>query len=234
MKSRRWIGSAFVAFPIVINIPFAILASRFDYPDILRAPPAQVLERFATGGSSLVLTWYAFALCMLLGLFAMTALPWVEGVGNRMRLGVATTFGAIACVFQLMGLIRWTFAVPMLAKVYTDPATSDAARSAAATAFLVLNQYAGVALGEHLGQLFTAVWMALLSANMFQAPQFRPWLGWLGYAGSLLWLLGLSEGFATVLPFDPGILATVPPTAFLVMGVWMMAMGIALCREPIA
>jgi hypothetical protein len=233
MKLNRLIGLAFMASPVLINVPFALLAKQFDYPEILRAPASEILERFHAGGASLVFTWYAFAVAMLPALAGIAALPFVEGCGSRPRLFVATMFGVMATAFQLVGLIRWTFAVPVLAQLYTAPGASPETRAAAGVAFLALHQYAGVALGEHLGQLFTAVWMALLGTSMLTAPLFPRWLGFLGQAGALLWLVGLVEGFATVLPFSPGPLSAVAPVAFLVMGVWMIASGFTMWRQRI-
>jgi hypothetical protein len=42
------------------NVWFAVLARRFDYPDILRQPTGAILDRFRAGGASLILTWWAF------------------------------------------------------------------------------------------------------------------------------------------------------------------------------
>ena len=41
--------------PVAYNLFFTLLARGFDYPDILRQPTGQVLERLAAGGSRLVL-----------------------------------------------------------------------------------------------------------------------------------------------------------------------------------
>ena len=40
-----------IALPIAFNAAFAGLALAFDYPDILRRPTGEVLERFRAGGS---------------------------------------------------------------------------------------------------------------------------------------------------------------------------------------
>jgi hypothetical protein len=45
---------------------FALLAARFDYPDILREPTADVLAKFRAAGTPLVLLWWAFALTALI------------------------------------------------------------------------------------------------------------------------------------------------------------------------
>ena len=118
---------------------------------------------------------------------------------------------------------------PVLAAVYVDPASSEATRAAALISFRALHQFAGVAI---LGQVFTAVWMALLAWEMRSAPVFRPWLEWLGLVGAALWPFGLAEGFATVLPVHVGWMGQVPMLAFGVMGIWMMASGVVLLWPP--
>ena len=59
-------GILLIALPIAFNVAFAALAARFEYPDILRRPTGEVLERFRAGGSSLVLLWWAFAMTAVL------------------------------------------------------------------------------------------------------------------------------------------------------------------------
>ena len=44
-------GLALVAIPLAFNTVFALLAARFEYPDILRRPTSEVLERFRAGGT---------------------------------------------------------------------------------------------------------------------------------------------------------------------------------------
>jgi len=56
--------------PVAYNLLHTLLARSFDYPDILRQPTGQVLDRFAAGGSRLVLTWWGFALHWLVNLAA--------------------------------------------------------------------------------------------------------------------------------------------------------------------
>ena len=53
-------GALLIASAIWFNAWFAVLAGRFDYPDILPRPTEEILARFRAGGSSLILTWWAF------------------------------------------------------------------------------------------------------------------------------------------------------------------------------
>ena len=56
MSTATLAGLVLVAMPLAFNVAFALLAARFDYPDILRRPTEEVLERFRAGGGALVLT----------------------------------------------------------------------------------------------------------------------------------------------------------------------------------
>ena len=70
-------------------------------------------------------------------------------------LEVATAFGVLAALVQFLGLIRWPFAVPHLARVMADPTSSAGTKESVDVIFQTLNRYLGVAVGEHLGYLFT-------------------------------------------------------------------------------
>jgi hypothetical protein len=54
-------GATLIVVPILFNVGFTSLAMRFDYPDVLRHPTDEVLERFRQGGSSLLVIWWVFA-----------------------------------------------------------------------------------------------------------------------------------------------------------------------------
>lgn len=44
------------------SIPYTILTMTFEYPGILRQDTGTILTKFHNGGSSLVLTWWAFTI----------------------------------------------------------------------------------------------------------------------------------------------------------------------------
>ena len=46
-----------IGVPIAFNLAFFELGRAFDYPDILRKEPDEILRRFAAGGSGLILRW---------------------------------------------------------------------------------------------------------------------------------------------------------------------------------
>src|SRR3954453_21436374 len=62
MTTATVAGLLMIVVAFAFNAAFALLAARFDYPDVLREPTADVLAKFRAGGTPLVLLWWAFAL----------------------------------------------------------------------------------------------------------------------------------------------------------------------------
>ena len=228
-KLRLWVGLTFIVIPVLVNIPYAVLIATFHYPDILREPAGNILLKFQEGGGSLILTWWSFAIVGTPLLFSISGLYRIMKRDDAPYLLAATVFGIVATIAQIIGLMRWTFVVPILAQAYTDPLSSPATRDAALVMFQVVHQYGGVVIGEHIGQSFTIIWMVLVSAAMFRSPQFKPWLAWFGLVSALMYLPAQLELFHTVLPHTP-VLPAAGLAASLVWHLWMILIGIALVR----
>ena len=162
-------GIALLALPVAFNVLFARLARTFGYPEVLREEPRAVLARFAAGGTGLVLTWWAFALTALaLAPAAVLLAAALDGADPAVvRLGEVA--GILAALVQLLGLVRWPFLVPQLARAAADPALPEARREASVAIFDAMNRYLGVGVGEHLGYLLTGAWTALAAVALAQA-----------------------------------------------------------------
>ena len=227
---HRLTGVLLILMPIAFNLLFTLLSVTFEYPDILRESAGYVLERFDAGGAGLVATWYGFMLTAVLFVPLVVLVHRVlagdgREAGEPFYLGLATVFGVVAGMVQFLGLVRWPFLVPYLADSYTDPASSEATRESVAVVFEAFNQYAGVAIGEHLGYLFTGLWTALVALALLQSALFgrlRRWFGLLGLVSAVGILAGTLEfvGFA--------LAADVVTVAYILWSVWLLAFGIAL------
>jgi hypothetical protein len=225
---RKTTGILFILGAILVNIPYTLLIMNFDYPDILRKPAGEILERFAAGGSSLIWTWLSFAWLGLLLLFAILLLPKVLNDESPIGL-LALFFGAVGAFVQMVGLLRWPFVVPILARLYTNPQASAATQEAAVTIFQAIHQYGGVVFGEHIGQLFSILWMVLLSLNLLKNELFPRWFPLAGFAASIVYALAQGELLATAIPGFPfwnaaGLVGS------LMWLAWMLALGILLLR----
>lgn len=228
-QSRRLAGIIFVVIPILINVPYAMLIATFQYPDILRHPAGEILTKFHEGGPRLVLTWWAFGFVGIPLIYSVIGLHSLLRREDTPYLITGTTCGVIALLAQFLGLLRWTFVVPSLADAYVNPSSSQATREAAIIAFQTIHQYGGVVIGEHIGQLFTVVWMLLVGAAMMKSTTFRPWLGWFGVISGVIYLLAQLELFATVIPGVP-VIAIAGLLGSLLWLILLILIGTAMLR----
>lgn len=226
MNVERAAGVVLIVAPLWFSATFALLGKRFDYPDILRRPTAEILERFRAGGSSLILLWWTFMLSGVLLIAGAVLLGQVLGFGGIVP--VATTIGVLAGLVQMLGLLRWVYVVPALARAYADPALEPEQREVHAAVFRALHQYLGVGVGEHLGYLFTGIWSVLIGVGVIQGTTLPTWLGWPG----VLIGAGLAVGSAEFLgPNEErgwGLAGAAIPLLYIAWSVWLLGLGIAL------
>lgn len=229
-SARPLTGACAIALAIAFNTPFSILAAIYDYPDVLRRPAGEALDLFAAGGATLILTWHAFALTALaLAPLAIALSLSPARVASKPALAIgAAIVGCLAALTQAIGLWRWVFVVPGLARVHADAGSSAQARSAAENSFDLINQYGGVAIGEHLGQLLTALFIALLSALQWgEAKRLSAGIGAIAAAAIAV---GTGEGIAIALGQSGALFATVTIAGFAGFTLWLIATGIGLIR----
>ena len=227
MSTATFTGLVLIALPIAFNVAFGMLAARFDYPDVLRRPTDEVLARFRAGGSSLVLLWWAFALTALALAPAAVLLSRSIGDADGTLLAVATVTGVLAALVQLLGLIRWPFLVPYLARVAAEPGASEARREAVDIVFQAFNRYLGVAVGEHLGYALTGAWTTLAGAALTQTAAAPSWIGVFGIViGPVLALCSLEFVGGHEAGWKPAERLT--PMAYVAWSLWLVATGIAL------
>jgi hypothetical protein len=221
-------GLLLIALPLAFNAAFALLAARFDYPGVLRKPTADVLAAFRAGGTPLVVLWWAFALTAVLLAPLVVLLSRAIGDADATLLSVATAVGVLAALVQFLGLVRWPFLVPYLARVAAEPDASKARREAVDVVFQSFNRYLGVAVGEHLGYLLTGAWTTLAGIALTQTAAVPGAIGVLGIVvGPVLMLCSLE--FVGSHERDGWRLAEqLTPVTYVAWSLWLMATGVAL------
>jgi hypothetical protein len=221
-------GLLLIAVPLAFNAAFALLAARFDYPDILRQPTAEVLARFTAGGTPLVLTWWAFALTAVLMVPLVVLLSRAIDDADATLLAVATIAGVLAALVQFLGLVRWPFLVPYLARAAADPDASTGRREAVDIVFQAFNRYLGVAVGEHLGYGLTAAWTTLIGIALTQTTAAPSWVGLPGIViGPILMLCSL-EFVGSHEPAGWKLAERLTPITYVAWSLWLIATGITL------
>ena len=228
MSVDRWAGVLLVGLPIAFNVFFILLGREFDYPSVLRKPVGTILSRFDEGGAQLRLLWYGFTLTAVLLAPVVVLLGQVLARDGLAIVPVMTTLGVLAATVQFLGLARWPFLVPSLARTYESPESSQSTKEATAVAFDAFHRYLGVAVGECLGYLFTGAWTILVGAAMLQSTTFDPWLALPGIVIGSFLVLG---SFEFVGPFEEDgwkLAGSVVPIAYTAWSVWLIATGVVL------
>ena len=219
-------GVVLIAAPLWFNANFALLGKRFEYPDILRRSTSEILERFRAGGSGLILLWWTFMLSGLLLIAGVVLLGQVLGFAGIVP--VAVTVGILAGLVQMLGLLRWVYAVPALARAYTDPTLTPEQREVHAAVFRALHQYLGIGVGEHLGYLFTGIWSALIGIGVLQGTALPTWLGWPGIVIGAGLIVGSAEFLGPNEERGWDLAGASIPILYIAWSLWLLAMGIAL------
>lgn len=191
----------------------------FDYPDILRHPGGEVLARFASTGIDLHIYWYAMtaaALGMIPAAIAFGLHLWKR---DNLLASLSIGIGVLAGLVQALGLIRWVILVPGLATAYTAPGTTETTQAMTVAIFDATNLYLGVAVGEHLGYLFTGVWTLLVSALLFSSRRI------LSLSGVVL-SFGVTAGMLE--PFGVPMAADINAIGYSLWALWLLVLGVML------
>jgi hypothetical protein len=218
-----------ISVPIAFNIAFFALGRAFDYPNILRKEPDEILRRFAAGGSGLLLRWHALLLSALAMLPLVALLAVVIAAGPALT-AVAIVIGAAAALVQTLGLVRWPFAVPELARRYVaaDGPNAEQTRSGIELTFATLNRLLGVGIGEHLGYLLTGLWTLLVAASILTTTVLPGWLGIIGLPIGLAMMFGALEFVGPNEKDGWPLAGTIVPVAYIAWSLWLVVMGVFL------
>lgn len=209
-----------VATPLLFNAAYVALALRFSYPGILRESTDDILARFAAGGSRLILLWWGFALTALL--FIPVAALGASLVVDPALANLGLAVGVVAGLVQALGLIRWVFLVPHLARARAeghDARTLD-------LVFQSFHRYLGVAVGEHLGYLATGTWSILFAVGTIGVFPLGATI-----AGIVIGVLLLVGALEFVGPFERDgwkIAGLLVPIGYTLWSVWLVVLGVLL------
>jgi len=226
MDTEAWAALFLIAAPVWFNVTFAMLAKRFDYPAVLREPAGAILERFRAGGDGLVWTWWAFAASALLLVPAVLLLAATATRGGTL-VAIATVIGVLAALGQLLGLLRWSYLVPWLARAH-EGASTPGERATLEITFEAFHRFLGVGVGEHLGYLFTGLWTALIGVAIARDGVVAGWLGWVGLVVGLGLIAGSTEFLGSNEERGWKLAGDAVPIVYIVWSLWLVALGIAL------
>ena len=229
MDARQVTAVLSIAVPIVFNVAFFELGRAFDYPSILRRPADEILRRFAAGGAGLLLRWHLLILSALAMLPLAVLLAVVLDAGPVLT-PLTMVVGIVAALVQAVGLARWPFAVPELARRYVaaDGPDEEETRRSIEVVFAVLHRYLGVGIGEHLGYLATGLWTVLVAGSILVGTVLPAWLAIVGVLIGLGLLVGTLEFVGPNEPEGWALAGTIVPIAYIAWSVWLILLGVFL------
>jgi hypothetical protein len=225
---ERAAGVFLIVLPLAFNAFFLLLGRRFDYPNILRRPTEDILNRFHAGGVGLKLLWYGFMLTAVLFAPLAVLLGQVLAGDNPAIVPTAIVVGVLAAVVQFLGLARWPFLVPALARAYTDPASTPATRDATKVVFDSFHRYLGFGIGECLGYFLTGMWSVLVGVAMLDSSVFDAWLGWPGIIIGLLLVVGSLEFVGRFEEQGWKVAGAIVPISYIAWSLWLIISGLVL------
>lgn len=227
-KSFRY--TAFVLLLIeflLIFAPLIILGGAINWPASLDEPANVNLPLILEQSAAVKLGYSLYLLYSVLIIPVALVISRIVGgsAGHNTLLQIANGFAVGSAVLRVLGIIRWLIPMPLLAQVYTDPATTAATREAVTVMYDMLNAYAG-SVGEVLGVgLFAALWVAATSIAILRDGTLPRWVGVYG----LVTAVALTVGLLEIVNIDAGALLTVNVT---MLHLWWLALALIVLLRP--
>ncbi len=224
-STHRLLAWTIIAFGIVTSAAFGVLSAVFEFPDVLRRPGGEVLALYEENIGVVRPTYWVLGMTglVLIGIaveLGRFLAPFAEGPAR-----LVSGFGVATGVFWALGYTRWPVAVPYLSDMYK---TGDAGKKErAAELYGLLNRYAGMTVGEHLGFITMGVFAIALAVGLRRGGIGPRWLFPVGIFGGVLIAITSFEQYNP----DLEILGALNGLANTVWFLWMIAIGVVLLRR---
>ena len=216
-------GLLLIVVPIAFNVAFALLATRFDYPDILRQPTPDVLAQVPRGRH--------VAGADVVGLRAHRRRDGPTRRGALQRDRRRRSHAALArprrsacsprqCSSSASSAGR-SWSPTSLAPTRTR--TREARREAVDLIFGAFNRYLGVGVGEHLGYLLTGAWTTLIGVALTQSAAAPALLGVVGIVIGLILMLCSLEFVGKHEPGGWKLAEKLTPITYIAWSLWLIA-----------
>lgn len=225
MATKRRAAAAMMAGAAALAIAgFTALGSIFEYPQILKAPVADILDTYREHQTAII-GWF-LALVISAALLAPVGILLGRIAGGTLG-GWITGVGIAAASVQVIGLSRWVLLVPGI----SDDAAVPSVTQSAHHTFETLHFWLGTILGETIGYALTATFTVLVVIAVTRNDAIpntfaTRWLGYLGYAAAALIASGV------LIPLGLGGASITNFVGYVAWCLWLIAMAATLWRSP--
>lgn len=210
----------------ILFLPLFILGSSINWPASLDEPASVNLPLILENYTSMM-TGYGIYLVYSILFWPVAYLTGRVIVGNdtnNILFKIANGFAVLSTLARSLGIVRWLFTMPVLAKLYISPDATDASRSTISMLYEMLNSYAG-GIGELLGvSLFAVLWLVLISILIIKKANWPNWLGYFGFVAALSLFFNLLE----VVGIDLGPMITI---SVVLLHFWMLSAAFVFIKK---
>lgn len=213
---------------LLLFVPIIVLGKAINWPASLNQPANIVLPLIVKQSPAVFIGYFTYLIYSVL--FYPISLLVIQILksksSNKIYLNLAIGFGIASMICRTLGIIRWLAPMPVLAKIYVQPSTSQTSRAAIEVVYQALNQYGG-SIGEVLGvSLFTTLWLIIVAIEIIKTRIIPRWLGIFGLISSMLLTTQLLELFG----IETGSFIAVSVSVFQA---WFLAMGITCLHRSL-
>lgn len=217
----KLLGWSMIAMSVASALGFVVLSIAFEFPAILREPGAKVLEKYIENMSTIRPTYWMLGMTGLVLICIASEIgrilsPYAPGPAR-----LASVSGAATGVFWSLGYTRWPIAVPYLADMYQ---AGD--QKQAADLYGLLNRYAGMTVGEHLGFMMMGVFAVSLALALRKAGIGPKWFFPVGIFAGVFIAVTAAEQYN-----GSELLGALNGAANSIWFIWLIAIGVVLIRR---
>lgn len=218
-NNRRVAALLTLAEFVAVLVPVIVLGNYFEFPDVLRRPAAYGLRLFRQHQAQIVPAYYVFMLSGLLFIPLSYAYAALRKPGPSLLPQALIGTGLATAIFQVIGFSRWVFVIPFLADQY---ARQPAQRPAIELLYEILNRFAGMTIGEHLGFLAMGTWTILLVVLLRQSGLVSSWFAGLGIPIGVGLIVSVAEHFGGP---SAAVYASINFAANTAWSIWLLVLG---------
>lgn len=219
---RVRVSSLLFAEAATVSIAVLVLSRYFAFPDVLRMPASQAFVLYKANQEAIRLGYYVFLASSLLYIPLSYQLSKWFGREEPLLGKALIGLGITTAIFQSLGFIRWIFAMPFLTDIYFD---SPAQREQVSLIYEMLNRYAGMSVGEHLGFMAMGAWTVVLGLLIRRRGGAHRWIGDAGILTGILIVFSIGEHFGGQSAAFFGMINFLSNSLWTL---WIITIGIAL------
>jgi Domain of unknown function (DUF4386) len=224
-QTRLTAGFLLIGQYFLMLTAFIVLSSAINWPVSLDDPASIALPRVITERGPMLFGYLCYFTVSLLFIPATVALNARLGLTGPIA-NFTLALAIFSSVAKSIGITRWLFAMPVLAKAYEVPGADQATIT---VIYEMLNEYAG-GIGEILGiSLLSGIWTIIIGSIIFRkAGRVTKPLGAFVFFTGFLLLLSMPAGFGvqSIMGIGMGDLLTINgivwQAGLLLIGVWAL------------